>query len=63
MKGMMSKLRSKMTKKGMMGDDMYNMDAKPVKKMGGGMMGKYAKGGSVTCRGNGMARSKKTKMY
>ena len=34
----------------------------PKKKAGGGMMG-YAKGGSVTCRGNGMARGKKTKMY
>jgi len=59
----MGKMRPKMTKKGQMGDDMYNMDTKPVKKMGGGMMNNYAKGGSVSCRGNGMARGKKTKMY
>jgi hypothetical protein len=54
MKGM----SKKSDKKGMMDMKM----AKPKKKAGGGMMG-YASGGSVSCRGNGMARGKKTKMY
>jgi hypothetical protein len=55
---------AKSTKKGMAGDDMMSMDSKPVKKMGGGMMG-YAKGGSVTTctpRGNGAARSNTCKI-
>ncbi len=57
MKGM----SKKSSKKGGMG--MMDMMAKPKKKMGGGMMGKgYAMGGSVTSRGNGEARSKKTKI-
>jgi len=54
---------AKSTKKGMMGDDMMGMDTMPVRKMGGGMMAKgYKKGGmtTVTSRGNGAARSKKT---
>ncbi len=68
---------AKSTKKGMAGDDMYEMDAMPVKKMGGGMM-KYAAGGAVSprkkmamgyadggmvqSRGNGAARGKKTRI-
>ena len=54
---------AKSSKEGMMGDDMMNMDSMPVRKMGGGMMGNgYKKGGmvTVTSRGNGAARSKKT---
>ena len=51
-------MSKKSSKKGGMG-----MMAKPKKKMGGGMMSKgYAMGGSVTSRGNGEARSKKTKI-
>jgi hypothetical protein len=52
---------AKSTKKGMAGDDMYNMDSMPMKKAGGGMMG-YAKGGMVQSRGNGAARGKKTRI-
>ena len=51
---------AKSTKKGMAGDDMMSMDTKPMKKMGGGSAMKYAAGGSVQCRGNGLARGKKT---
>ena len=40
---------AKSTKMGMEGDDMYEMDAMPMKKMGGGMMG-YAAGGDVSPR-------------
>jgi len=57
---------AKSSKKGSMGMDMYGMD-QPMMKAGGGMVSPrkkmamgYAKGGSVTSRGNGMARSKKT---
>ena len=46
--------------KGKAGDDMLSMDAKPMKKMGGGTAIQYASGGSVQCRGNGLARGKKT---
>jgi|GEM_PF-6546620 len=68
---------AKSTKKGMAGDDMYEMDAMPMEKMGGGMM-KYAAGGAVSprkkmamgyasggmvqSRGNGAARGKKTRI-
>jgi hypothetical protein len=51
---------AKSSKKGKAGDDMLSMDAKPMKKMGGGTVAKYSSGGSVQCRGNGMARGKKT---
>jgi hypothetical protein len=51
---------AKSTKKGKAGDDMLSMDAKPMKKMGGGTAIQYASGGSVQCRGNGLARGKKT---
>ena len=57
----MKSMSKKSGKKGMMGMTDMKM-AKPKKKAGGGMMG-YASGGSVSCRGNGMARGKKTKMY
>lgn len=57
MKGMSKKSATK----DMMGRAMGPM-TKPKKKAGGGMMG-YASGGSVSCRGNGMARGKKTKLY
>lgn len=52
----------KSTKKGMAGDDMYDMDSMPMKKAGGGMAMKYASGGMVQSRGNGMARGKKTRI-
>lgn len=57
MKGMSKKSATK----DMMGRAMGSM-TRPKKKAGGGMMG-YASGGSVSCRGNGMARGKKTKLY
>jgi hypothetical protein len=59
----------KSTKKGMAGDDMYNMDSMPMKKAGGGMVSPrksmamgYAAGGMVESRGNGLARGKKTRI-
>ena len=57
---------AKASKNGSMGMDMYGMD-QPMMKAGGGMVSPrkkmamgYSKGGSVTSRGNGMARGKKT---
>lgn len=62
----------KSSKKGMAGDDMYEMDAMPMMKAGGGAVNAhkkmamgYAKGGAVQMvdsRGNGAARGKKTRI-
>lgn len=63
---------AKSTKKGMAGDDMYEMDSMPMMKAGGGAVNAhkkmamgYAKGGMVQMvesRGNGAARGKKTRI-
>ena len=60
---------AKSTKKGMAGDDMYEMDSMPMMKAGGGAVNAhkkmamgYASGGMVQSRGNGAARGKKTRI-